>query len=195
VRFSTPSGIEGRTTLPGPGRDAGSGRSTAPEGAVSAVGSGASTRPGARFLRAGPWLGSSLGVEFDGWLVEFDGALRGPLLPVSATGCVGCGCRGSRPRKTRERLRSSSSVTPGARSAAPVGRSKTSGRRRPRTPDASPSGEGAFPINVTGRRGKLSTTGSASTTRLATGSSAIGRPIEPLPKSLRGTRVTPRQFL
>lgn len=190
MRFSTPSGIEGRTIL------IGAGRSTAPEGGVStpgvcvggvsAVGSGASTRPRPRFPDG--WLGSC-------WLgVEFGGAVCGAP-PVTTAGCVGCVCRGSRPRKIRDRLKSSSSVTPGALVAAPVGRSITSGRRRPRTPDASPSGDGTFPISVAGRRGMLSITGSESTTRRAIGSSATGRPSEPLPKSRRGTRVTPRQFL
>lgn len=180
----------------------GSGRSTAPDSGasvegvsragldgVSTVGSGGSVRARPRFGDVG-WLGTWLGS----WLgVEFAGAFRGALL-FSAFGCAGCGCRGSRPRKTRERRKSSSSVTPGVRSAAPVGRSNTSGKRRPRTPSV-PSAEGTFPNNVAGRRGRFSTSGVESTTRRATGSSVTGRPSEPLPKSRRGTRVTPRQFL
>jgi len=135
VRFSTPSGRVGRTIRPGRSSDRGwsAGRSSL-------------------FLR--PPCGS--------------GRLTAPVDGVSPAGVdplfvcdgpLGSSRRGSRPRKTRDRLRSSSKVTPGARLPAPVRRSgmSMSGKRRPERVEpasVSPPREGLIPSNSR-RRGRL----------------------------------------
>ena len=98
---------------------------------------------------------------------------------VVVFGCAGWFGRGSRPRKTLLRRRSSSSATPGLRSAAPVGRSGTC------TVETLPHSR---------RRGRSSRCGSRSITLRAIVSSTPRPRRSGLPKSRRGTRVTPRQL-
>lgn len=135
-----------------------SGRSSSARGARGAGVSGRSTTPVGGVGVAGVELVSDLLVSDDS------------------------GRLGSRPRNTRERLRSSSNGTPGVLSVAPV----------------RPSG-----ISITGiigaltdpsRRGRSMRPGSESTTRRAIGSSAARPRRSPLPKSPRGTLVTPRHL-
>lgn len=158
--------MTGRTTRP-------PGRSSRGSERRSSRGSGRATTPVGRVSGAGA------GVE---------------LVSVF---CVGRGSTGlgSRPRKTLERRRSSSSSTPGARSAAPVGRSGISIcglRRGGRTNISSP---GVLPTNPS-RRGSSRFCGEASITLRATRSLSTPRPRPSgSPKSLRGTRVTPRHVL
>ncbi len=98
---------------------------------------------------------------------------------VVVFGCAGWFGLGSRPRKTLLRRRSSSSATPGLRSAAPVGRSGT-------------CTVGTLPQSR--RRGTSSRCGSRSITLRAIVSSTPRPRRSGLPKSRRGTRVTPRQL-
>lgn len=127
----------------------------------------------------------SRGVGGSGRATAPVGRVSGSALvfPSDRLGCDGSDGslgRGSRPRKTRDRLRSSSNATPGVRSVAPVGRSGTS---RTGAPTSRP------------RRGKSARSGSDSTTRRAICSSAGWPRLSELPKSLRGTLVTPRHVL
>ena len=101
---------------------------------------------------------------------------------------------GSRPRKIRVRLRSSSRAAPGARSAAPVGRSGISRRGnlrsgRPEESLAPPRAMGTFSAT---RPGGVTTSGSRSITRRPAVSSTPRPRRSGFPKSLRGMRVTPR---
>jgi hypothetical protein len=98
---------------------------------------------------------------------------------VVVFGCAGWFGLGSRPRKTLLRRRSSSSATPGLRSAAPVGRSGT-------------CTVGTLPQSR--RRGRSSRCGSRSITLRAIVSSTPRPRRSGFPKSRRGTRVTPRQL-
>jgi len=178
VRFSTPSGIVGRTKRPGRSSDRGWSDPF-----------GVSGRP-SLFLRAGGSV-----------------RLTAPVGSVSLAGVAVFVCdgglgsfpRGSRPRKTRERLRSSSSGAPGARSPAPVRRSgmpSTGNWRpvRPGTVSRSPSREGLLPSKLP-RRGRSTRSGSRASTRRAIDSSTASPRRFGLPKSERGTRVTPRHDL
>jgi len=103
---------------------------------------------------------------------------------------------GSRPRKIRVRLRSSSRGAPGARSAAPVGRSGISRRgnlrsgRREDSPSP-PRPMGTFSATPP-RPGGVTTSGSRSITRRPAVSSTPRPRRSGFPKSLRGIRVTPR---
>ena len=132
---------------------------------------------------------------------SFRGSFRGASVrgsglattPVGRVSVVSVGCTGlrSRPRKTRDRCKSSSSATPGVRSLAPVVRSGMfiTGSRT----------AGRFPTGFSSpdpRRGRLELSGAESITRRATRSSSTGRPRPSgVPKSLRGTLVTPRHVL
>jgi hypothetical protein len=177
-----------------------SGRAIAPDGGVSTAGVASITVS---------LLGRTDGAELFG--ADEDCVLV----------CTGSTGRGSRPLNTRDRRSSSSNATPGVRSAAPVGLSGNSilltgaATRLPSPPPAAaappppfappplttPAPPGlplpflALPPTTSLRRGKPVRSGSVSSTRRAIPSSTGRGRSSSLPKSRRGTRVTPRHVL
>ena len=193
-----------------PGRSSlrGSGRATAPDGCVSTVPppGARSPAPAGRLSTDGASAPDRASVDVASRLFV-EGAVPASL-PVRCDGSTGV--RGSRPRKIRDRRKSSSNGTPGVLSAAPVGASGTRIERGPFTrpptpfglppPPATPVGVAPVPpelaaLGTLSRRGRSSISGVDSTTRRAVRSST-GRPLSlSRPKFVRGTRVTPRHVL